>query len=62
MIFARAEGAVAAPTAGLHFTPALLAALAERSIDWTTLTLHVGPATFLPVKSPDPRDHAMHAE
>ena len=41
-IFARAEGAVAAPTAGLHFAPALLEALAERSIGWTTLTLHVG--------------------
>jgi S-adenosylmethionine:tRNA ribosyltransferase-isomerase len=61
-IFARAEGAVAAPTAGLHFTPALLAALAERSIGWTTLTLHVGPGTFLPVKTADPRDHKMHAE
>jgi S-adenosylmethionine:tRNA ribosyltransferase-isomerase len=61
-IFARAEGAVAAPTAGLHFTPALLEALAERGIGWTTLTLHVGPGTFLPVKSADPRDHKMHAE
>jgi S-adenosylmethionine:tRNA ribosyltransferase-isomerase len=61
-IFARAEGAVAAPTAGLHFTPALLAALSERSIGWTTLTLHVGPGTFLPVKTADPRDHSMHAE
>jgi len=61
-IFARAEGAVAAPTAGLHFTPALLDALAERGIGWTTLTLHVGPGTFLPVKTADPRDHPMHAE
>jgi S-adenosylmethionine:tRNA ribosyltransferase-isomerase len=61
-IFARAEGAVAAPTAGLHFTPALLEELAERGIGWTTLTLHVGPGTFLPVKSADPRDHKMHAE
>jgi S-adenosylmethionine:tRNA ribosyltransferase-isomerase len=61
-VFARAEGAVAAPTAGLHFTPALLAALAERGIGWTTLTLHVGPGTFLPVKTADPRDHKMHAE
>jgi S-adenosylmethionine:tRNA ribosyltransferase-isomerase len=61
-IFARAEGAVAAPTAGLHFTPALLEALAERGIGWTMLTLHVGPGTFLPVKTTDPRDHAMHAE
>src|SRR5438132_1403856 len=61
-IFARAEGAVAAPTAGLHFTPALLEALAECGIGWTTLTLHVGPGTFLPVKTADPRDHKMHAE
>lgn len=61
-IFARAEGAVAAPTAGLHFTPSLLEALARRAIRWTTLTLHVGPGTFLPVKVTDPRDHQMHAE
>jgi S-adenosylmethionine:tRNA ribosyltransferase-isomerase len=61
-IFARVEGAVAAPTAGLHFTPALFEALAERGIGWTMLTLHVGPGTFLPVKSADPRDHQMHAE
>jgi S-adenosylmethionine:tRNA ribosyltransferase-isomerase len=61
-IFARAEGAVAAPTAGLHFTPALLEALASRGIGWTTLTLHVGPGTFLPVKAADPRRHPMHAE
>jgi S-adenosylmethionine:tRNA ribosyltransferase-isomerase len=61
-IFARTEGAVAAPTAGLHFTPALLDALAERGIGWTTLTLHVGPGTFLPVKTADLRDHKMHAE
>ena len=61
-IFARTEGAVAAPTAGLHFTPCLLEALARRGIGWTTLTLHVGPGTFLPVKVSDPRDHPMHAE
>ena len=61
-IFARAEGAVAAPTAGLHFTQALLDALTERGIGWTTLTLHVGPGTFLPVKNADPRDHKMHPE
>jgi S-adenosylmethionine:tRNA ribosyltransferase-isomerase len=61
-IFARAEGAVAAPTAGLHLTPTLLEALAERGIGWTMLTLHVGPGTFLPVKCADPRDHKMHAE
>jgi S-adenosylmethionine:tRNA ribosyltransferase-isomerase len=61
-IFARAEGAVAAPTAGLHFTPILLEALARNGIRWTMLTLHVGPGTFLPVKVADPRDHPMHAE
>ncbi|HMD62729.1 MAG TPA: tRNA preQ1(34) S-adenosylmethionine ribosyltransferase-isomerase QueA [Stellaceae bacterium] len=61
-IFARAEGAVAAPTAGLHFTSRLLDALAARGVRWTTLTLHVGPGTFLPVKAADPRDHRMHAE
>jgi S-adenosylmethionine:tRNA ribosyltransferase-isomerase len=61
-IFARAEGAVAAPTAGLHFTQFLLDTLSRRGIGWTTLTLHVGPGTFLPVKAADPRDHRMHAE
>jgi len=61
-MFAREEGAVAAPTAGLHFTPALLDALAKRGIEWLTVTLHVGPGTFLPVKADDPREHRMHAE
>ena len=61
-IFARAEGAVAAPTAGLHFTPALIEALAGRGIGLASLTLHVGPGTFLPVKTPDPREHRMHGE
>jgi S-adenosylmethionine:tRNA ribosyltransferase-isomerase len=61
-IFARTEGAVAAPTAGLHFTPTLLDALTERGIGWAMLTLHVGPGTFLPVKTADPRDHKIHAE
>jgi S-adenosylmethionine:tRNA ribosyltransferase-isomerase len=61
-IFAREEGAVAAPTAGLHFTPALLEALGGCGIGWATLTLHVGPGTFLPVKSADPNEHRMHAE
>ncbi len=61
-MFARAEGAVAAPTAGLHFTPVLLAALEARGIEWLTVTLHVGPGTFLPVKTDDPREHRMHAE
>jgi S-adenosylmethionine:tRNA ribosyltransferase-isomerase len=61
-IFARAEGAVAAPTAGLHFTPGLLDAIAARGAEWATVTLHVGPGTFLPVKAEDPREHKMHAE
>jgi S-adenosylmethionine:tRNA ribosyltransferase-isomerase len=61
-MFARAEGAVAAPTAGLHFTPELLDALARAGIGWTTLTLHVGPGTFLPVRADDPREHRIHAE
>jgi S-adenosylmethionine:tRNA ribosyltransferase-isomerase len=61
-MFARRPGAVAAPTAGLHFTPALLDRLAARGIELATLTLHVGPGTFLPVKTDDPRDHRMHGE
>ena len=61
-VFARVPGAVAAPTAGLHFTPRLLEALRDRGIGWVTVTLHVGPGTFLPVKSEDPRQHRMHAE
>jgi len=61
-MFAREEGAVAAPTAALHFTPAVMAALASRGIDHVTLTLHVGAGTFLPVKAQDTGDHHMHAE
>ena len=61
-MFARNPGAVAAPTAGLHFTPALVDRLAARGIDLAMLTLHVGPGTFLPVKSDDPREHKMHGE
>ena len=61
-VYAAREGAVAAPTAGLHFTDALLAALAARGVRRTTVTLHVGPGTFLPVKADDLREHAMHAE
>jgi S-adenosylmethionine:tRNA ribosyltransferase-isomerase len=61
-IFAREEGAVAAPTAALHFTPELLAALDEAGIGCETLTLHVGAGTFLPVKVEDTSDHAMHSE
>lgn len=61
-VFARAEGAVAAPTAGLHFTPELLAALDARGVRRVPVTLHVGAGTFLPVKVEDVRDHKMHAE
>lgn len=61
-MFARDGGAVAAPTAGLHFTPALLAALDAAGIGRETVTLHVGAGTFLPVKADDTDDHAMHAE
>jgi len=61
-MFAKHEGAVAAPTAGLHFTPALEAALQSRGIGVQRLTLHVGAGTFLPVKADDTADHNMHAE
>ena len=61
-MFAREAGAVAAPTAALHFTPALMAALEAAGIGHTTLTLHVGAGTFLPVKAQDTADHRMHAE
>lgn len=61
-IFARDEGAVAAPTAGLHFTPELFAALDARGVERHFVTLHVGAGTFLPVKAEDTADHKMHAE
>ena len=61
-MFAREEGAVAAPTAALHFTPRLLDAVDERGVGRETLTLHVGAGTFLPVKADDTGDHVMHAE
>jgi S-adenosylmethionine:tRNA ribosyltransferase-isomerase len=61
-MFASRDGAVAAPTAALHFTPGLMAALAGRGVVSETLTLHVGAGTFLPVKADDTDDHAMHAE
>ena len=61
-IFADRSGAVAAPTAGLHFTPALIDRLRERGIAIHRVTLHVGAGTFLPVKVEDTRDHKMHAE
>ncbi|EGD58873.1 queuosine biosynthesis protein [Novosphingobium nitrogenifigens DSM 19370] len=61
-MFAARDGAVAAPTAALHFTPGLLEALADAGIGHETLTLHVGAGTFLPVKAEDTSDHAMHPE
>jgi S-adenosylmethionine:tRNA ribosyltransferase-isomerase len=60
--FARQEGAVAAPTAGLHFTDELVARLDERGIAIHTVTLHVGAGTFLPVTAADTGEHKMHAE
>ncbi|TGP26595.1 MULTISPECIES: tRNA preQ1(34) S-adenosylmethionine ribosyltransferase-isomerase QueA [unclassified Mesorhizobium] len=61
-IYAREEGAVAAPTAGLHFTPELFAALDAKGVERRFVTLHVGAGTFLPVKADDTADHKMHAE
>lgn len=61
-IFAERDGAVAAPTAALHFTPELLAAIDAAGIGHETLTLHVGAGTFLPVKAEDTESHRMHAE
>ena len=61
-MFANEPGAVAAPTAALHFTPELIAALGAAGIGHETLTLHVGAGTFLPVKADDTVDHKMHAE
>jgi len=61
-VFAREAGAVAAPTAGLHFTPALLARIEAAGVALHRVTLHVGAGTFLPVKTDDTRDHAMHSE
>jgi S-adenosylmethionine:tRNA ribosyltransferase-isomerase len=61
-VFAREEGAVAAPTAGLHFTPRLMATLEASGISLHFVTLHVGPGTFLPVRSADTGGHIMHFE
>ena len=61
-MFANVEGAVASPTAGLHFTPRLLQALSAKGIDCVKITLHVGPGTFLPVKTNEVEDHLMHSE
>jgi S-adenosylmethionine:tRNA ribosyltransferase-isomerase len=61
-IYAREKGAVAAPTAGLHFTPALFEALDKAGVERHFVTLHVGAGTFLPVKADDTADHRMHLE
>jgi S-adenosylmethionine:tRNA ribosyltransferase-isomerase len=61
-MFADKDGAVAAPTASLHFTPELMASVAAAGIQTATLTLHVGAGTFLPVKADDTDNHIMHSE
>ena len=61
-IYAREEGAVAAPTAGLHFTPGLFEALDKAGVERHFVTLHVGAGTFLPVKADDTAEHKMHSE
>lgn len=61
-VYSKQEGAVAAPTAGLHFTPAVFEALAHRGIDHDYLTLHVGAGTFQPIKTENVRQHHMHTE
>ena len=61
-MFAAKDGAVAAPTAALHFTPELITRLAAAGVESATLTLHVGAGTFLPVKVEDTAGHKMHSE
>jgi S-adenosylmethionine:tRNA ribosyltransferase-isomerase len=61
-VFAERDGSIAAPTAGLHFTNALLQSLKENGVRTTTITLHIGIGTFAPVKARDVEDHAMEAE
>jgi S-adenosylmethionine:tRNA ribosyltransferase-isomerase len=61
-VYARVDGSVAAPTAGLHFTPELLAAIEEQGVGTAEVILHVGPGTFKPVDVVNPTNHAMHAE
>jgi S-adenosylmethionine:tRNA ribosyltransferase-isomerase len=61
-VYARAEGSVAAPTAGLHFTPAVLDTIRQRNVDVATIVLHVGVGTFRPVEVEDPAEHVMHPE
>ncbi len=61
-VYAKTTGSVAAPTAGLHFTPEILAGMDRRNIRRLTVTLHVGPGTFLPVRTENVEDHVMHEE
>ena len=61
-VFARQDGSIAAPTAGLHFTPALFERLQERDIGWASVTLHVGLGTFEPIRTADATQHIMHHE
>jgi S-adenosylmethionine:tRNA ribosyltransferase-isomerase len=61
-VYSRTQGSAAAPTAGLHFTPALIDALRAQGVGWTTVTLHVGLDTFRPVQVDDPARHEMHSE
>jgi S-adenosylmethionine:tRNA ribosyltransferase-isomerase len=61
-VYAKQSGAVAAPTAGLHFTEKLIRKLKNRGVSFSNVTLHVGAGTFAPVKVPDPRKHVMHTE
>jgi S-adenosylmethionine:tRNA ribosyltransferase-isomerase len=61
-VYARVDGSIAAPTAGLHFTPALLDAIRARDVALAEVVLHVGPGTFKPVEVDDPTRHVMHAE
>lgn len=61
-VFAKTEGSVAAPTAGLHFTPEVMASLAAKNIEWAEVTLHVGAGTFKPVDTPTLGGHTMHRE
>ena len=61
-VYASKEGAVAAPTAGLHFTPEVIAKLEEKGVKQVFVTLHVGAGTFLPIKTDNTDDHKMHAE
>lgn len=61
-VYSRTSGSAAAPTAGLHFTPALIDRLRDQGVEWATVTLHVGLDTFRPVQVDDPGQHTMHSE